>query len=185
MGIPAEVVPLALATAVSPLPLLALLVVLLTARAVPNGLAFALGWAIALLAVGAVTVALVGSGAGLDEQGVLVSALEVIVGFGILLLAVQQWKRRPRGGAEAVVPRWLQVADRCTPRRAFAIGAVLVLANPKNLALTVAAAGAVTGATTAAGERVWALCCSQRSARRAWQFRSPSGSCWATARSAC
>ena len=43
------------------------------------------------------------------------------------------------------MPRWLLVADRSTPWRAFAIGAVLVLANPKNLALTVAAAGAIAG----------------------------------------
>jgi threonine/homoserine/homoserine lactone efflux protein len=86
-----------------------------------------------------------------------VSALEVVVGLGILLLAVQQWRRRPRDGAEPVVPGWLQAADRCTPTGAFVMGAVLVLANPKNLALTVAAAGAVAGASTAAGERAWAL----------------------------
>ena len=121
MGIPAEVFPLALATAFSPLPFLALLIVLLTARAVPNGLAFAVGWAVALLAVGAITVALVGDGAGLDEQRVAVSVLEVAVGLVILLLAVQQWLQRPRGGAEAVVPGWLQAADRCTPAGALAL----------------------------------------------------------------
>ena len=146
---PAEVFPLAVATAVSPLPLVVLLVVLLTPRAVPNGVAFACGWASALLLVGAATATLVGAGAGLDERGSVVSSLEVLVGLLLLLLAVRQWSRRPRGGAEATVPRWLLVADRSTPRRAFAIGAVLVLANPKNLALTVAAAGAI--ARTGAG----------------------------------
>ena len=156
-GIPAEVVPLAVATAASPLPLVVLLVVLLTPRAVPNGVAFACGWATALLLVGAATVALVGAGAGLDERGSVVSSLEVLVGLLLLLLALRQWSRRPRGGAEATVPRWLLVADRSTPRRAFAIGAVLVLANPKNLALTVAAAGAVAGAEAGAGGQLAAL----------------------------
>jgi Sap, sulfolipid-1-addressing protein len=156
-GIPTEVVPLAVATAVSPLPLVVLLVVLLTPRAVPNGLALASGWATALLAVGAATIALVGAGASLDEHCAAVSALEVLVGLGLLLLAVRQWKRRPRGGAEATVPRWLLVADRCTPQRAFAIGVVLVVANPKNLVLTVAAAGAVAGATEGTTHRAWEL----------------------------
>lgn len=156
-GISAEVVPLAVATAVSPLPLVVLLVVLLTPRAVPNGLALVAGWAMALLVVGAVTVMLVGSGAGLDERGTVVSTLEVLVGLVLLLLAARQWSRRPRGGAEAIVPRWLIVADQSTPLRAFAMGAVLVMANPKNLALAVAAAGAVAGASTESGTRAWAL----------------------------
>ena len=55
------------------------------------------------------------------------------------LLAVRQWSRRPRAGAEATVPRWLLVADRSTPRRAYAMGAVLVV-EPEEPALTVAAA---------------------------------------------
>jgi threonine/homoserine/homoserine lactone efflux protein len=156
-GIPAEVVPLAVATAVSPLPLVVLLVVLLTPRAVPNGVAFTCGWASALLLVGAATAALVGAGAGLDERGSVVSSLEVLVGLLLLLLAVRQWSRRPRGGSEATVPRWLLVADRSTPRRAYAMGAVLVVANPKNLALTVAAAGTIADADAGAGGQLSAL----------------------------
>ncbi len=156
-GMSADVVPLALATAVSPLPLLALVVVLLTPRAVPNGLALALGWAVALTAVGAVTVALVDGDAGFDEGGVVPRAIEVVAGGALVALAVRKWVRRPRGDARVVEPRWLVVADRCTPPRAFALGGGLVLANPKNLALTVAAAGLVAGAGHASQEQFWAL----------------------------
>jgi hypothetical protein len=153
----ADVVPFALATAVSPLPLLALLVVLLTPRAVPNGLAFTVGWAAALLAVATVTVAVLGADAGFDGSGAVVRALEVVVGAGLVALAAWQWARRPRGAARRVDPRWLVVADRCTPPQAFTLGGVLVLGNPKNLALTVAAAGAVAGADGASHERFWSL----------------------------
>ena len=104
------------------------------------------------------------------------STLELVVGVVLLLLAVRQWRRRPRHGAEAKVPRWLLAADRSTPPRAFATGMVLVLANPKNLTLTVAAAGAVAGAVQPTGERVTALCCSRRWARRGWSSRSACGS---------
>jgi hypothetical protein len=153
----AEVVPFAVATAVSPLPLLALLVVLLTQRAVPNGLAFALGWAAALLAVATLTLAVLGADAGFDGSGAVVRALEVVVGVGLVALAARQWVRRPRGAARQVEPRWLAVADRCTPRRAFALGGALVLVNPKNLALTVAAAGAVAGTSGTSRDRLWAV----------------------------
>jgi hypothetical protein len=153
----ADVVPFALATAVSPLPLLALLVVLLTPRAVPNGLAFALGWAAALLAVATLTVAVLGADAGFDGSSAGVRAFEVAAGAGLVALAIWQWVRRPRGDARRVDPRWLVLADRCTPPRAFALGGVLVLGNPKNLALTVAAASAVAGAGSASSDRFWAL----------------------------
>lgn len=156
-GIPAEVVPLAVATAVSPLPLVVMLVVLLTPRAVPNGFALASGWATALLVVGAATMALVGAGAGVDEQSRPVALLEGLLGVGLLVLALRQWRRRPRGAADATIPRWLSVADRFSPQRAYAMGAVLVLANPKNLALTVAAGGAVATATGEIGDRVASL----------------------------
>jgi hypothetical protein len=132
-------------------------VVLLTPRAVPNGVGLTCGWATALLLVGAATVTLVGAGAGLDERGRVVPSLEVLVGVLLVLPAVLQWRRTPRVGAEAAVPRWLLVADRSTPRRAFAIGAVLVLANPKNLTLAVAAAAAIAGAEEGTGARMSAL----------------------------
>jgi hypothetical protein len=153
----ADVVPFAVATALSPLPLLALLVVLLTPRAVPNGLAFALGWAAALLAVALLTLVVLEADAGFDGSGAVVRPLEVAVGTGLVALAARQWVRRPRGDARHVDPRWLVVADRCTPPRAFALGGGLVLANPKNLALTVAAAGAVAGTSGTSHDRFWAL----------------------------
>jgi len=154
---PAELLPLAVATAASPLPLLMLLVVLLTPRAVPNGLAFAVGWTGALLVVGTVAVVVVGTGAALDQHRGAIAALEALVGLALLYLAVRQWNSRPRIGREAVVPGWLMMADRCTPWGALGMGAVLVVGNPKNLALTVAAAGAVARASPAPAEALRAL----------------------------
>jgi hypothetical protein len=156
-GISAEVLPFAVATAVSPLPLVALLVVLVTPRAVPNGLAFTAGWATALLAVGAGMVALISSGVAPDEQAGAVTALEAVVGLGLIAIAVQQWRRRPRAGTLAEVPGWLLLADRCTPLRAFVMGTVMILANPKNLTLTAAASDAVADSASTAGAQVPAL----------------------------
>lgn len=156
-GIPTEVVPLAVATAVSPLPLFVLLVVLLTPRGLPNGLAFAVGWSGALLVVPSGTIALLGMGATLDVHRETGAALEALLGLSLLYLAIRQWNRRPRDGAEAVVPRWLILADRCTPWRALGIGYVLVVANPKTLALALAVGAAVAEESAASSERIGGL----------------------------
>jgi hypothetical protein len=145
--ISAAVVPLALATAASPLPLLVVLVLLLTPRAVSNGLAFASGWALALLGVAVGTLAIAGSGAGY-ERGGIVPILEGCLGLTLLGLATWQWRRPTQEGSPAPVPKWLTAADECTPTRAFGLGTILVVLNPKVFALTVGAATAI--ATTSA-----------------------------------
>src|SRR5215218_8625261 len=146
-----------MATAVSPLPLLALLVVLFDAacRAQRSRLRPGLGGRPARRRGG--TVALLGGGAGSDEGEVVPRAIEVVAGGGLVVLAVRQWGRRPRGDARMVDPGWLVVADRCTPPRAFALGNGLALANPKNLVLTVAVAGSAAGASSASQEQFLAL----------------------------
>jgi hypothetical protein len=141
-------VPLALATAVSPLPLLVLLVLLLTPRAVSNGLAFASGWAVALLAVLLGTLAVADSDALFQEGEVVVPALEAILGLTLLGLATLQWHRRPHNGSQAPPPKWLTAADECTPIRAFGLGLLLVMLNPKVLALTMGAATAIAAASS-------------------------------------
>ena len=146
--ISAAVVPLALAAAASPVPLLVLLVLLVTPRAVPNGAAFSVGWAAALLGVGAVTLAAVGAGLDLHGGGAVVAGLTALVGALLLVLAGWQWSRRPRDASAMLVPRWLTAADDCTPAHAFGLGVAMVLLNPKVLALTAGAVGAIAALGT-------------------------------------
>jgi hypothetical protein len=149
----AAVVPLALATAVSPLPLLVLLVLLLTSRAVSNGIAFALGWAVALLMVALGTLAIAGSNALPEGRGALVPTLEAVLGLALLGLATWQWHHHPRSGSEARVPGWLNAADECTPIRAFGLGFILVVLNPKVFALTVGAVTTIAAASSHPAQR--------------------------------
>ena len=142
-AISAAVVPLALAAAASPVPLLVLLVLLVTPRAVPNGAAFSVGWAGALLGVGAVTLAAVGAGMDLRDDGTVVAGLTALVGVLMLVLAGWQWSRRPRDASAMPVPRWLTAADDCTLTHAFGLGVIMVLLNPKVLALTVGAVSTI------------------------------------------
>src|SRR5215216_3742441 len=135
--------PLAVGVALSPVPIIAVVLMLTTARA--NGPAFLLGWLVGLGVVGAIVLALAGPG-GASEEGqpaAWVSWLKLLLGLGLVLVAVRQFRGRPRGDEEAPLPKWMGAIDRFGPGQALGGGAALAGANPKNLLLAVAAAAAI------------------------------------------
>jgi hypothetical protein len=137
--------PLAIGVALSPVPIIAVVLMLTTPRARANGPAFVLGWLVGLGVVGAVVLALAGPG-GASEQGqpaTWVSWLKLLLGLGLLLVAVRQFRGRPRGDEEAPLPKWMGAIDRFAPGQALGGGAALAAANPKNLLLAVGAAAAI------------------------------------------
>jgi hypothetical protein len=137
--------PLAVGVALSPVPIIAVVLLLTTARARANGPAFVLGWLVGLGIVGAIVLALAGPG-GASEEGqpaAWVSWLKLLLGLGLVLVAVRQFRGRPRGDEEAPLPKWMGAIDRFGPGQALGGGAALAGANPKNLLLAVAAAAAI------------------------------------------
>jgi hypothetical protein len=137
--------PLAVGVALSPVPIIAVVLMLTTPRARANGPAFVVGWLLGLGVVGAIVLALAGPG-GASEDGqpaAWVSWLKLLLGLGLLLVAVRQFRGRPRGDEEAPLPKWMGAIDRFGPAQAVGGGAVLAGANPKNLLLAVAAAAAI------------------------------------------
>ena len=147
-----QVLPLAVGVALSPIPIIGVILMLGTPRARANGPAFILGWVIGLAVVGTI-VLLVSSGANAEEGGEpadWVSVVELILGLLLLLVALKQWRGRPHDDDEASLPKWMASIDRFTAGRAAAMGLALAAINPKNLILTVGAATAIaqTGAST-------------------------------------
>ena len=86
-----------------------------------------------------------------------VSVLKLVVGVLFLLLAARTWHVRPRAGQEAAMPRWMRAIDRFTAVRSLVFGVVLSAVNPKNLALTIAAAAAIAQTGISTGEEIGAL----------------------------
>ena len=66
-------------------------------------------------------------------------------GVLLLLLAVRQWRGRPKPGAEAALPGWMSAMDSLTLPKAAGLGFVLSAVNPKNLLMCVAAGAAIGG----------------------------------------
>ena len=136
---------LAVGVALSPVPIIAVILMLVTPRARSNGPAFVLGWVIGLAVVGTI-VLLVASPADASENGqpaTWVDVLKHVLGARLVLVALQQWRGRPHEGDAAATPKWMGAIDHFTPVKALGAGVVLAGANPKNLLLAVGAAATI------------------------------------------
>src|SRR4051812_3963217 len=150
-----QVLSLAVGVALSPVPIIGVVLMVGTPRARANGPAFILGWVLGLAVVGT-AVLLIASGANASKQGQpadWVNVLELVLGLLLLAVAAKQWRGRPRGGAEAAAPKWMASIDRFTVTRAAVFGVVLSAINPKNLLLVVAAAAAIAQTGASAGKQ--------------------------------
>src|SRR4051812_9616731 len=142
-----DLLPSAVGVALSPVPIIAVILMLGTRRARSNGPAFAVGWVLGLTIV-SVIVVLVASGADEADSGssTAVDVIKLLFGVLFLWLALKQWRSRPRPGAEVAMPKWMAAVDSLTAGRSFLLGAALSGINPKNLALTLAAAASIAQA---------------------------------------
>jgi threonine/homoserine/homoserine lactone efflux protein len=154
------VLPVALGVALSPIPVVAVILMLFTARARRNSVAFLAGWAVGLLVVGGLALALAGS-AGLftDDTGrsVVAGVLRLLLAVVLVLLGVRAWRNRPVGDQEPSTPGWMAAIDGFTAPRSFGLAAVLSGVNPKNLALNLAAMATIAGIDLPAGDQVTVL----------------------------
>jgi threonine/homoserine/homoserine lactone efflux protein len=101
-----DILPMAVGVALSPVPIIAIVLMLGTPRARSNGPAVALGWLAGLTIAGGVMLA-IASGRSQADDGTpetWVSVLKLVIGIVFLLLAVRTWRGRPRaGGGDAQV----------------------------------------------------------------------------------
>ena len=155
-----DILPLAIGIALSPLPIVAVVLVLFTPRARANGLAFLAGWAGGMLVVGGIVLVVSdATDAASDDGGesTLSGAVRLALGVGLLLLAVRSWRSRPPEGVEPELPRWMGALDTFTFPKSLATGAVLSSVNPKNLALLVAGVATISAAGLSGGEAAGVL----------------------------
>jgi Sap, sulfolipid-1-addressing protein len=114
-----QMLPVAAGVAISPIPIVAVVLMLVTPRGRVNGPAFLLGWWVGVAVVGAI-VLVVADGAEATDQGepaTWVSVLELILGV-LLLVALKQWRGRPHGDEEPETPKWMQTLEASgLPRR--------------------------------------------------------------------
>lgn len=156
-----EFLPAAIGVAISPIPIIAVVLVLGSARGRVNGPAFLVGWVLGIVVAGTLLLLVAGAIGGQEDgqPATWVSWLELILGLVLLWLAMKQFRGRPRGGEEAATPKWMGAIDHFTPAKAAGAGVVLAAINPKNFVLILAAVAVITQTGIAVGEQAlaWAV----------------------------
>ncbi|NLP84650.1 GAP family protein [Microbacterium sp. CFH 90308] len=147
-----DILPLALGVAISPVPIIAAILMLLSPRARATGTGFLLGWVIGIVV--AVTVfTLLSSVLPMGDEDAsqpIKGVVQLALGVLLLLLALRQWRGRPKPGQEPALPKWMQAIDTITFPKALGLGFLLSAVNPKNLLLA-ASAGVTVGAAALDG----------------------------------
>ncbi|KTS08265.1 GAP family protein [Microbacterium testaceum] len=143
-----SLLPLAVGMAISPLPIVAVVAILLSARgrtAAPAYTGAFLLVTLAVIGVGAATSA--GASAASHGEGgkIVVLVLTALLTVGFTVVAVVSWRGRPKPGTAPVAPGWLAAVDAITPARAAGLGVLMAATNSKNLPLELKG-GALLGA---------------------------------------
>ena len=114
------VLPAAVGIAISPIPIIAVILMLGTPKARSNGPAFALGWIVGIVAV-TVMVAFLAGGADDPDSATAsgVNWVQVAIGVLFLALAAKQWRTRPKRGETPEMPKWMATVDHFTPGKAL------------------------------------------------------------------
>ena len=151
-----ELLPLAAVIAISPVPILAVIMMLLTDRARANPLAFLAGWICILIVL--VTGALL---SGVDSVSTTpsktVAVVFVVVAVGLIALAIHEWRRRPRKGEPQRIEPWTKFLHTVTPPRAFALGVGLVIVAVKDLLSALQAGALIDDASFSLGQQIVAV----------------------------
>ena len=144
-----QVIPLALGVAASPLPVVAIIVILLTKRARSSSLIFSAAWivgnfvAIAFAVAFAGKVALPAEGFDLPFEG----SITFLLGVGLLVMAWLSRRGRRQSEDPDTTPSWVHSVDNLSPWGGALVAFSNATTSPKNLAFALAA-GAIIQTST-------------------------------------
>ncbi|MBM7831964.1 hypothetical protein JOE59_002669 [Agromyces cerinus] len=147
-----HILPIALAVALSSVPLMATIVILLSPKR-GSALPYLIGWVLgmaALVFICTVSTQAVPTPRSARQPDVAVGVGEMIVGAGLIVIGIISWRRARRNPVEGM-PAWLGKMESIGPWSAFGLGVALNI-RPKEILLALAAGLAVRGAGLSGSE---------------------------------
>ncbi len=154
-----DILPLAIAVTVSPVPIIAEILLLFTRKPVANGLAYVVGFVVGVAAVLGILVAVAGamdlSPGSASSSGA--AMLQLVLGALLLVAAARRFRGRPKPGEAASMPAWMDGIAGFAPGKSLGVGVVVGALNPKNIAVGLAAAVAIASASLSTGQAVGAV----------------------------
>jgi Sap, sulfolipid-1-addressing protein len=154
-----DVLPIAMAIALSPLAIVTIVVLSLGDNGPLKGTLFGMGWLITILFVTTVAFLVVDSTAQEypSETADGVDILQLVLGLVFWVLAVLSWRSRARDGQPGKETRVLERVVRITPIGAFGLGLLQGVAVIKTIPLAVSAGSRLGESGLDGGEAVIAL----------------------------
>ena len=151
-----EILPLAVGIAISPIPIIAAILMLLSPKAKATSVGFLLGWLAGILVAVVLFTLLSSVLPQQDSSGSspVSGAIKIILGALLLFLAVRQWRARPSEGESAAMPKWMSAIDSMTAIKGLGLGFLLSAVNPKNLLLGISAGVIIGDANLSFGDAV-------------------------------
>jgi hypothetical protein len=136
-----NMLPYALGIAVSPVPMITVILTLFSLKPGLNGASFLLGWAMGI-ALPAMVVMMLAINEGIENDGPPSQSASVLRIFGGTIMmgfAIRNWIRRHNPDSESSKPMLMRLVDAITPWKAWLVGFLFAdVTNPKNMALTIA-----------------------------------------------
>ncbi|MFB6612284.1 GAP family protein [Agromyces sp. NPDC056379] len=147
-----HILPIALAVALSSVPLMATIVILLSPKresAAPFLIGWVLGMAV-LVVICTLSTQAVPTPRSARQPDVAVGVGEMLVGAGLIVIGIISWRRARRNPVEGM-PSWLGKMESIGPWSAFGLGVALNI-RPKEILLALAAGLAIRGAGLSGSE---------------------------------
>jgi heme/copper-type cytochrome/quinol oxidase subunit 3 len=112
-----EILTFAVGVAISPVPIIAVTLMLFSQRAQVNGPVFLLGWVVALAIVSGLVYALADQADAATDSTTCdaIAWGKIVFGVLFLLLAARNWRHRPAAGAQPAMPKWTSSRSSCQP----------------------------------------------------------------------
>lgn len=148
-----HLLPIALAVALSSVPIMATILILLSPRRSQSALPFLIGWVLGLaVVVSACTLfaQLIPASRSPRRPETAIGTAEILVGLTLIVLALIAWRRARRNPSTAM-PKWLSAVGSFGPWAAFGVAFALNL-RPKGLLLAIAAGLALRAEDLSVGE---------------------------------
>jgi hypothetical protein len=154
-----DVLGLAAAVAVSPLAIIAIILILATPAGRRDGLFFTFGWLLGLSGLGAIMLVIGGPGHASTHHhpATWVGGLKLAIGVLLVLFGAWEWRRRPKDHSQAHLPAWMTAIDRLSPPKILGLGLALSAANFKNAPVTIAAGASISSADIPVPQQVATL----------------------------
>ena len=148
-----ELLPLAVAIAISITTIITTILMLLSPKAKRRTVGLLVGCVVGVGGAVALFALLAGLLPTQDSGGSRVAAvINMVVGVLLVVLALRQWRVRPARGDRAELPKWMAEVDSMTPTKALVLGLLLSAVVPKNLLLALSAGVIVSEAGLSVGK---------------------------------